>query len=157
MKVKAYRAALNAQRQPVIRETGQAYHVDGRKTFTNPEDIARFMLYEVGMIEAAEEFLYILCLDNKGHLTGLFEASHGGVNASLFPIREIYQKALLLGAVNIVMTHNHPSGDPTPSAEDIAATNKLRAAGEIIGIGALDHIITGTISGSYYSFTENRM
>ena len=157
MKIKEYRTALTADRQTVIKETGRTYNADGRKCYTDPEMIANFMLDEVGTREAAEEHVYILCFDTKQHLTGLFEASHGSVNESMFPVREIMQKSLLLGAVNIAVTHNHPSGDPTPSEADKAATSRLRNAAEIIGINVIDHIITGGITGYYFSFCENRM
>lgn len=155
MKVKAYRTALNQDRQPVLKEAGPAYQIDGRKRFQDPDTIADFLLYDVGLIDAAEEYVYILCLDTKGHLTGLFEATHGTVNCSLFSPREVMQKALLLGAVSIVVTHNHPSGDPTPSADDISATNRIRQAGEIVGVNVIDHIITGSLTGSRYSFMAN--
>ena len=154
MKIKEYKTILQANRQPMIKETGRTYNIDGRRQFSNPETIAMFLLDEIGTREAAEEHVYVLCLDTKLHLTGLFEASHGSANASLFPVREIMQKALMLGAISIIISHNHPSGDTTPSSEDVEATKRIKEAGKIIGINVLDHIITGSIKGEYLSMRE---
>ena len=85
--------------------------------------------------------MYLLCFDNRGHLTGIAEVSHGTVAASLMSAREIMQKALLLGAVKITLTHNHPEGDPTPSDNDINSTKAVGEAFHILGIELLDHII----------------
>lgn len=95
------------------------------------------------MYEQNEEHLYMVCLNTKLHMTSVFEISHGNVNSSIFSVREILQKALLANAVNIVIMHNHPSGDPTPSRQDVTMTEKLQEAGQIVGIGVLDHLIIG--------------
>ena len=154
MKIKEYKSVLRSNRQPMMKETATTYNIDGRKQFSDPATIARFMLDEVGTREAGEEYVYILCLDTKLHLTGLFEASHGSVNGSIFPIREILQKALLLGAVSIILTHNHPSGDAMPSNDDISATKRLKEGCFIIGISLLDHVVTAGITGEYTSMKE---
>ena len=153
MKIKAYKAVLNEKGQPYMKEAGTEYKVDGRKTFSNPEGIADFAAFEIGLNEAAEEYVYILCLDTKCKITGLFQASHGSVNCSFFPIREIFQKSLLLGAVSIVIIHNHPTGIATPSQSDIDSTKRAREAGEILGVSVVDHIIIGH-GRTYYSFAE---
>ena len=72
--------------------------------------------------ENAEEYMHMLCLNTKNRVIGVFEISHGTVNASIVGTREIFQKALLANAVSIILMHNHPSGDPTPSREDIKDT-----------------------------------
>lgn len=94
----------------------------------------------------------MVCLNTKLHMTSVFEVSHGNVNSAIFSVREILQKALLANAVNIVMMHNHPSGDPTPSRQDVTMTEKLKEAGEIVGIGVLDHLIIG--HGRYTSLKD---
>lgn len=96
--------------------------------------------------------MYMLCMNNKNELTSIFEISHGTVNSSLVGTREVYQKALLANAVSIIVMHNHPSGDVTHSFEDYEITKKLKAAGDILGVCLLDHIIIGT---EYYSFRED--
>ena len=99
-----------------------------------------------------EEYLYMIALDGKQKPLGIFEISHGIVNMTICNPREIFIKALLCGASGIVITHNHPSGDVTPSKEDIESYKRLKDAGKLIGINVLDSIIVGD---GYYSFMEN--
>jgi DNA repair protein RadC len=79
------------------------------------------------------------------------EVSVGSLNQSIVHPRELFKTALLSSAAAIILVHNHPSGDPTPSREDIEITRRLKEAGEILGVKLLDHIIVGS---SYLSFTE---
>lgn len=154
MKVKKYELRLDARRKPIIAETGTEYRIDGRKTYNNPGLFAEFFGDTIGIRQAANEHVYIACLDTKLHMIGCFEASHGSVNETIFPVREIFQKALLIGAVHIVICHNHPTGDTTPSAEDVKATERIREAGQLIAIPVLDHVIVGAGNRAYYSFAE---
>ena len=122
--------------------------------FNSPENVYKLATKTLNLLEAAEEYVYLITLNNKNKLTGLFEVSHGTVNSSILSPREIYIRALLLGATNIIIFHNHPSGDPEPSKEDIRATKRLKAAGELLGVELLDHLIVGD---KYYSFREEQM
>jgi DNA repair protein RadC len=90
-------------------------------------------------------------MNTKNKVIGVFEISHGNVNSSVLGTREVFQKALLANAVSIILMHNHPSGDPTPSRQDIEVTKKVAEAGNLIGIELLDHIIIGD---SYTSLKE---
>jgi DNA repair protein RadC len=78
--------------------------------------------------------------------------SQGSVNSSIMPVREVYIQALKEDAVNIVLVHNHPSGDPSPSTEDIKITKRMKDAGNLIGIKLMDHIIIG--DNKYISLAE---
>ena len=100
----------------------------------------------------SEEYVYMAALDSRLNVIGFFEISHGTVNGSYFNNREIFMKALIAGAASIVLAHNHPSGDPTPSKEDLLATRRIREAGALIGIELLDHIIIG--DNCYFSLRE---
>lgn len=122
--------------------------------FNSPENVYKLATKTLNLLEAAEEYVYLITLNNKNKLTGLFEVSHGTVNSSILSPREIYIRALLLGATNIIIFHNHPSGDPEPSKEDIRITKRLKAAGELLGVELIDHIIVGNY---YYSFREEQM
>lgn len=93
--------------------------------------------------EEPEEYMYMICMNTKNKIIGVFEISHGSVNSSIVNPREVFQKALLANAVSIIVMHNHPSGDPTPSREDIEVTKRLVEAGKIVGVEVLDHIIIG--------------
>lgn len=109
----------------------------------SPEDVAAVGKGFMRIHEEPEEYMYMLCLNNKNRITGVFEISHGNVNSSIVCPREVFQKALLANAVNIILMHNHPSGDPSPSTEDIKVTKRLIEAGNILGVQVLDHIIIG--------------
>lgn len=118
----------------------------------HPDDITEMMNDIFKANKQTEEICHILCLNQKMKVQGIFEVSRGTVNSSCLNPREIFMKALLCGAVSIIVVHNHPSGDAAPSKEDINVTKRIKKAGEVIGIGLLDHIIIGD---GYYSFLEN--
>lgn len=101
----------------------------------------------------SEEYLYLFCFNTKMRLQSIFEVSHGTCDISLARGREIFQKALLANAVNIILVHNHPSGDPEPSKCDVDLTMNIMKIGKIIGIELKDHIIIG--NGSYVSLYKN--
>lgn len=109
----------------------------------SPEDAAIVGKEFMRIHEEPEEYMYMICMNTKNRIIGVFEISHGTVNASLVTPREVFQKALLANAVGIILLHNHPSGDSTPSNSDVDITKRLVEAGKIIGIDVLDHIIIG--------------
>lgn len=109
----------------------------------SPEDAATIGKEFMRIHKEPEEYMYMICMNVKNKIIGVFEISHGTVNASLVNPREVFQKALLANAVSIIVMHNHPSGDPTPSREDIEVTKRLVEAGKIVGVEVLDHIIVG--------------
>lgn len=98
-----------------------------------------------------EEFLAV-CLDGKGALIGFHQVSVGTLTASLVHPREIFKAAILANAASVILVHNHPSGDPTPSAEDESLTRRIRQAGELVGIKVVDHVVIG--DGRFVSFVE---
>jgi DNA repair protein RadC len=98
-----------------------------------------------------EEFLDIM-LDGKNRPLGFHVVSIGTLTASLVHPREVFKAAILANAAAIIVVHNHPSGDPTPSAEDVAITQRLRQAGELLGIRLLDHVVIG--DGRYVAFAD---
>ena len=135
------------------------FHAE-RPKITSPSDVADLMMSKMRYLQ--KEIVCVLCLDTKGGVTnkGLIGEGDlstlawgrvistgtvftGTLNASVFHPREIFRFAIEHSANSIVLVHNHPSGDPQPSAEDIRATKQLVAAGESIGIKVLDHIIIG--------------
>lgn len=112
-----------------------------REEFISPEIIAQY--YMEDMRHYKTEHLLVAMLNTKHRFIGDFELSKGTVNASLASPREAYIEALRAEAVYLVLVHNHPSGDPTPSREDILTTRRMKEAGSIIGISLIDHIIIG--------------
>lgn len=99
-----------------------------------------------------EEFV-IIGLDGKNKMTFLNSVSVGSLTASIVHPREVFKMAILGNAVSLVLVHNHPSGDPTPSPEDVDITKRLVAAGELLGIKVLDHVIIGD-NDCYTSFAD---
>lgn len=118
--------------------------------FSGPADIAGY--YMEDMRHREQELVFVMLLNTKGVLIRDVLISQGTVNASVVSPREIFIEALKYHAVNLVLIHNHPSGDPTPSREDIALTRRVREAGELIGVRLVDHIIIGDTA--YISLKE---
>ena len=110
-------------------------------TFVSPESIADRYMEELRHLE--QEQLMVLYMNTKGNLIKEEIITKGTVNMSIVSPREIFVNAVKYKAVSIILLHNHPSGDPTPSRSDIEATYKVKEAGELIGISLIDHIIIG--------------
>lgn len=119
-----------------------------------PENVVQIMNDVFRMNDRAEEFLYLICMTTKCKPISFFEISHGTCNTSPAGIREIMIRIMLCGAACIVITHNHPSGDPTPSQSDFEMTQRLQNACSLMEIGFCDHIIIGR--DTYYSMRAER-
>jgi len=117
---------------------------------SSPEDVYR-QLYP-RMREKKKEMFIELCLDTKNQIIKEETISMGSLNANIVHPREVFKTALSESAAHIIVAHNHPSGDPTPSREDIEITKKLVETGKIIGIDLLDHVIIG--DGRHFSMKE---
>ena len=122
-------------------------------SFSSPDTIARY--YMEDLRHEKQEIMKLLMLNSKSMLIGECDISKGTVNASLITPRELFIEALQKNAVAIIIMHNHPSGDPSPSQEDIYTTTRIKEAGNLIGIQLLDHIIIG--NNCYISFREQGM
>jgi DNA repair protein RadC len=131
----------------VIRENMPDY-ID-TKRFTSPQQV--FEMFRDLVVETKEQFL-CLHLDGKNRIICLDRVSIGSLNQCLVNVREVMKSALLSSAAAILVVHNHPTGDPNPSNEDIAITRRLKEGGDLIGIPLLDHIIIG--DGQFVSFVD---
>jgi len=118
-----------------------------------PSTIADYYMEE--MRHQKQEHMKLLMLNTKSKLLGEKDISKGTVNASLVSPRELFIEALEKQAVGIILIHNHPSGDTTPSENDISLTRRVQEAGRLIGIELLDHIIIG--NNCYMSFAEEKL
>lgn len=114
--------------------------------------IAAGLLRRILQTEAVEVF-GVLLLDGKHNVSGWAEVSRGTLTASLVHPREVFGPAIRMGAAAIIVAHNHPSGDPSPSLEDFDVTERLRQASELLGIPMVDHIIVGA-GQAYSSFRQ---
>lgn len=137
-----------------VKEKSAKYDVS--KFIKTPADASE-LFNEVFEVEnECEEVLLIATLDIKNKVTGVFEVSRGSLNSSIVHPREIFKRAIVNNAASIIVCHNHPSGDPTPSQEDINVTRRLAEAGKIIGIDIIDHVIIGENS-RYISLKEKNV
>jgi len=118
--------------------------------FRSPEDVDRYLRPLVRDIEV--ERFHVFCLDARHRLKRCDVVSIGTLTASLVHPREVFRIAVREAAAAILLAHNHPSGDPTPSAEDAAVTRRLAEAGRLVGVRVLDHVIVA--GGGFYSFRE---
>lgn len=116
----------------------------------SPQDAAHYLTpyYE----NAEQECLIVLCLNTKNFVTSMVELYRGSVNASAVRNAEVFKEAIRINSPAIIVAHNHPSGDPTPSADDIETTKGMFSAGKVLDIDLLDHIVMG--KGAWISMRE---
>ena len=126
------------------------YKMDQCPVIRTPDDVASIMYPVVELL--AEEHSYALLLNVKNRVNAIHEVSIGSLSAAIIHPREVFKAAILSNAAAVILVHNHPSGDPTPSPEDISLTKKLIDAGKILDIPVLDHVIV--CSGRYCSLKE---
>ena len=134
----------------------------GRRSFTridvdrpqlrSPRSVAEYLLPQFGN-RPVEQF-GVLSLDTKHRVLRASVLSVGTLDASIVHPREVFREAMAAGAAALVLFHNHPSGDPEPSEDDVRLTQRLTAAGVLMGIDVLDHVILADVR--YYSFREHR-
>ena len=122
------------------------------KTISNPADGARIVKAYIG--NSDREHFVVVCLDTRNNITAIHTVSIGNINSSIVHPREIFKVAILANSAALIIAHNHPTGEPSPSEEDKKATKRIVNAGEILGIEVLDHIIVGDEE-QYISFEEN--
>lgn len=151
MRITTYKTEINEDLLPIlVKENSCNCQV---QSLNSPQAITEMLNTVFRLNKQTEEHLYMLALNTKNKLLGVFELSHGSVDYTICNPRDIFIKALLCGAVGIVLAHNHPSQETTPSKEDIKCYERVKETGEMIGIRLLDSIIVGN---DYYSFVENQ-
>lgn len=113
-----------------------------RKIITSPEDVAKILMLE--MKDETQEIVKTLILNNQNELIRIVTNAVGTGNSSYVEVKDIFKEAIKSNAMKIIVVHNHPSGFVEPSKEDIKFTQKIKNAGELMGIELLDHIIIGS-------------
>lgn len=127
----------------IVKEKIDGVDYDGRKNL-NSSQLAYDVLKDIySQWSDDKERVLAIPLDSKNKPLGVDLVSIGTVNTALMHPREVFRKAIIAGANSVIVSHNHPSGDPSPSREDIDMTERLKSAGTILGIRLLDHIIIG--------------
>lgn len=114
---------------------------DQRPQITCPADAANMLMLEMSPLE--QEHLKVLLLDTKNYVVAVPQVYVGNVNTSIIRIGEVFKEAVRKNATSVILIHNHPSGDPTPSPEDVQVTQRIIEAGKLLDIEVLDHIIIG--------------
>jgi len=135
-------------------ELARRYSTAGKalvgKTFSSPKDI--FEAFHLRLRDEKREHFFVVTLDARHRVIGEHLVSVGSLSSSIVHPREVFRPAIREAAGAVVLVHNHPSGDPRPSEEDVAVTRRLANASELIGIRVLDHVVIG--DGRYASFRE---
>lgn len=126
---------------------------DERPAVRSPNDIANLLLIEMGLLE--QEHLRTVILDTKNRVLAIPEIYKGSLNSAVVRVGELFREAIRQNAAALVMVHNHPSGDPTPSREDIDVTERAIDAGKLLDIEVLDHLVIG--HGKFVSLKERRL
>lgn len=121
-----------------------------RPVVSTPEDVVALCGPQLRGLD--REHFWALVLNTKNRLMRTFEVSVGSLNASIVHPRELFKDAVRLSAASLVVVHNHPSGDPTPSGADVQLTRRLVKAGDVLGIELLDHVVIG--AGEHASLRE---
>jgi len=137
-------------------EIGQRLSVqspESRPAISSPADVAALVQYEMSGL--AQEHLRELILDTRNRVVDIEELYKGSINFTSARIAEIFKPAIVRESAAIILVHNHPSGDPTPSPDDLALTKAVREAGQLLDIELLDHLIIG--QGRYISMKERKL
>jgi DNA repair protein RadC len=129
-----------------------AEYLPADRRYTTPVQVGEIFSF---LLSETKEHFFTLHLDGKNRIICLDLVSVGSLNQAIVHPREVFKTALLTASAGLICVHNHPTGDPNPSSEDIAITRRLKEAGEIIGINLLDHIIIG--SPDIFSFAERSL
>lgn len=149
MNITKYNTMLEGTKLTLVKEKTTRYPA---QSLNNPDAIIDCMNEVFNLNKMSEEYIYLLCFNTKLSLQGVFEVSHGTVNMSITDPSIIFKKALLCNAASIAIIHNHPSGDCTPSQQDIEITDRIQKAGELLNIQLIDHLIVG--NPGYFSLKE---
>ncbi len=144
VKAATLQAAIELGRRLAVQAAAKIEVIHG------PEDAAHYAMPRY-RFEQKEHFA-VLLLNTKNHILGMPEVSVGSLSASVVHPREVFRAAIDYAAASMILLHNHPSGDPTPSREDIAVTERMVKAGKIMDIPVLDHIVLG--NGRFASLKE---
>ncbi len=134
-----------------ISRRAAAWRATRRCSISTPEDVVELCAVQLRGLD--REHFWALALNTKNQLLKVLEVSIGSLNASIVHPRELFRDAVRVSAASVVVVHNHPSGDPTPSGADIQLTRRLVRAGDVLGIEVLDHVVIGD-GGEYASMKD---
>jgi len=143
-KAAALKAALEIGRRLLLTEQTQRFQIK------SPTDAAQLLMIEMSHLE--QEHLRTVLLDTKNRVQAVATVYIGSLNASLIRVGEVFRDALKHNSAALIVAHNHPSGDPTPSPEDVLVTREIVSAGKLLDVEVLDHLVIG--QGRFVSMRE---
>ncbi|MFC2029231.1 DNA repair protein RadC [Chloroflexota bacterium] len=143
-KVAQIKASLELGRRLMIETPDEGHQI------RSPADAANLVMSEMCLLE--QERMRVMLLDTKNRVLAIKEVYKGSLNTSLIRVGELFKEAVRANSASLVVVHNHPSGDPTPSPEDVAVTKQIVEAGRLLDVDVLDHIIIG--QGRFVSLKE---
>jgi DNA repair protein RadC len=138
------KAAIELGRRLTLERAGE------RPAIHSPADAAALVQYEMSALE--QEHLRVMLLDTRNRVVEIVELYHGSLNSALVRVGEVFKPAVRRNAAAILVVHNHPSGDPTPSPDDVSLTRALVQAGKLLDVELLDHLVIG--QGKFVSLKE---
>jgi DNA repair protein RadC len=121
-----------------------------KATIHSPEEAAQLILHDMGALE--QEELWVILLDTRNKLISIENIYRGSLNSSQVRVGELFKNAIRRNSASLIVAHNHPSGDPTPSPDDIAVTRAIIEAGKLLDVDVLDHLVIG--SGKFISMKQ---
>lgn len=121
-----------------------------RPAIRSPADVANLLMLEMSLLD--QEQIRVVLLNTKNAVLGVRTVYQGSLNTSVVRVGEVFKEAIREGCAALIVVHNHPSGDPTPSPEDVTVTREIVRAGELMSIDVLDHVVIG--QGRYVSMKE---
>ncbi len=124
-----------------------------RPQVRSPADVANFLMLEMGLLE--QEHLRVVLLDTKNRIMRVAGIYEGSLNTAVVRVGEVFRPAVRANCASIIIVHNHPSGDPTPSPEDVRVTESIVEAGKLLDIEVLDHVVIGR--NNYVSLKERKL
>ena len=110
-----------------------------RPRIQSPADVANLLMLEMGLLDKEE--LRVVLLDTKNNVLKIVTVLSGSLNAAVVRVGEVFKEAVRINAANMIVVHNHPSGDPTPSPEDVRVTEMIVEAGKLLDVDVLDHLV----------------
>jgi len=151
--VKEYNVVLDRDNgKCMLKEIARYDYGEGTVRCSAPGDVLQLLDGTVHLTTLAEEYFYVICLNTCSEVLGISRISHGTVGFAVFTPREIYQRALLMGASKVIIAHNHPSQNVTPSKEDLESTKMVYEVGKSLSVQLEDSVIVGN---GYFSFRES--
>lgn len=154
MDIKTYNLIINTETKHTSLQVKESF-VYGTEYFTTPLAVFSLMTEVFHLHQMSDEYVYMLAFNNKMKLMGVFEISHGTGDSCPLDPRGVYMRALQIGATSITLVHNHPSGMPLPSREDFRVCERMKEAGELMGISLVDFMVIG--SDDFVSFQEKEL